>query len=108
MLYLNVNEQIMKEWAGTIDLYYALQLARFQDSLKSVTLHITEEQEPNNHQTIYFYDLNVVPVSGPSIHIQFGSADCSSGIQNAFAKAKRILLRRARGFSLTLPLKQLG
>lgn len=107
MLYLNVSQTAMSHWGRTIDLYYSIHLAGFLEDLKSVNFSIEEiDVHPGAFQsgggTLFQCVLQVIPKSGNKIGVIVEMEDCGAAIEQCFAKAKRSLLRRARGFAEVL------
>ena len=113
MLYLNVSDQTWKQWGRTIDLYYAVHLGGFLDEIKSVNLMIEEllqdaSQAVSSEAKLYRCELEIIPRNGEIIQVISEREDCGAGVEYSFAKAKRQMLRRLRGFSDTMPLRKIS
>ena len=121
MLYLNVNEHVMKQWGTTIDRYYALHLGSLNNDIKSVNMlieeepleksenrlssgksHSTEKRHPTD-RILYRVSLSVITNVGETMPILIEREHCGDAIEQCFAKAKRYMMRRTRGFSSVLP-----
>jgi hypothetical protein len=97
MLYLNVNDRVLSQWGRTIDLYYAIHLGNLSREIKSVNMLIEEEQGPNSDE-IYLVTLSVFLKSGDVLRFSIEREQCGEAIEQCFAKAKRYIVRRIRGF----------
>lgn len=99
MLYLNVNDQVLAQWGRTIDLYHSLHLGNLSNEINSVNFLVEEEPVPNSDKVLFKVGISVFPRSGEVIRILIEREHCGDAIEQAFAKAKRYLVRRIRGIS---------
>ena len=108
MLYLNMSEEVLEHWGRTIDLYFALHLGGFHDDIKSVNLMIEEETLGDSEAVLYQCELKLITKIGEQHPIRVERENCGAAIEQCFAKAKRLMLRRIRGLADAYPLRQFG
>lgn len=106
MLKLNVSEEIKDRWGKTIDFFYALHLGGFSEEIQSINLYVEKVPFQKQPSELYRCELQLVPVVGHVINNQVAREDCNAAIEYSFAKAKRMMQRRARGLGSGLMFKQ--
>jgi len=100
MLNLNVSDVIISKSGKSIDHYFAMHLGGFSEDIESVNLLIEELPLIQQHGVLYRCELILIPKTGQAIQYVVDREHCVSAIEHSFAKAKRAMQRRLRGFNL--------
>ena len=108
MLTIQASEYVKQKWHKTIEYFYALHLGGLSTEIQSTLIKVEELPIQKRPAALYRCEVIITPKHGHVVQLHIERENCSGAIDYSFAKAKRTLIRRARGVGRDYLFKKLG